>query len=215
MSGNALVILGDVVGSRRMPGRRAFQGRLQDALASVNESWREDLHTPFTILKGVDEVGGILLSVAGLYRIFSRIGEGIHPARIRWALVHGEVDTGLDTGVMARMDGPAFHRAAGMMDGLKRSRLLFDMETGDPVADPLIAGAVNLLLFAREDWTEREREVQGMYRDGKSQEEIAGSLGITQQAVSQALRRIRWGETALLEASLDGALRKYEERRMR
>jgi methylphosphotriester-DNA--protein-cysteine methyltransferase len=95
------------------------------------------------------------------------------------------------------MDGPAFHAAAAEMERLKGSRLLFAVVGGDRLLDRALGALVSAALVFRGTRSEsQQRAIQEYARTG-NQATAAERLGVTQQAVSDAL--IRSGFTRMVE----------------
>jgi len=65
-----------------------------------------------------------------------------------------------------------------------------------------ISGQINLLLMAKGEWSTTQRRIIREYEKTGVQSKVAENLGITQQAVSRALRRSNWKEIHSIEESL-------------
>lgn len=206
------VILGDIVGSRQLKDKENFRGILESACAQVNSKFENEIFTAFKILKGVDEIGGVLRSIQWSYEVIAQLSERIHPQTMRFVTVYDYVDSGLETNDVAKMSGDAFHRAAQMIEQLKHSKMPFLIFAGDRLVDVLLSGQVSLLLLMKFDWSDRLRAVVNQYEKLGDQQEAAAQLGITQQAVSDALRRARWREIGGLEKQLNESLSLYASR---
>lgn len=139
MMADYFVFLGDVVGSREIPDRDDFRSRLVQTCSQVNERYDEEIHADLQLLKGVDEIGGVLSSGAIIYRLVRTFADAIHPHRLRVAVVHDTIDVGATTGAVSKMDGPAFHRADELLDAIEGSDLLFDVRTGRERFDLAVA----------------------------------------------------------------------------
>ncbi len=190
-----VVVLGDVVSSRSITNRVAFNEKLKETSHEVNISY-QNIYADFKMLKGLDEFGCVVTTITDSYNLISTIFEHLYPNFARLALVYDYIDTGLDTRDVSMMDGPAFHKASNMLLSLKRSKLLFDMAVQDEVLDSAIAGVINLILLTKKNWSTRQFQIAKEYKKGKPQSKIAEEFGISQQAVSKALSRSMWGETS-------------------
>ncbi|RBI64724.1 hypothetical protein DMJ13_07420 [halophilic archaeon] len=202
------VLLGDVIGSRDVEERASFRRRLERACERVSRN--DDVLADVEILKGIDELGGVLSSPTSIDEIAFSLADDLRPNRVRLALVRGEVDVGVETRDVAKMDGPAFHRASELLETVERTDLLFDMETGRQPLDAAVADEINLLLLLRQDWTDGQREIIEAYRRRGTQVEVADELGVSQQSVSKSLRRASWPTIRTVEERLDETLRAYE-----
>lgn len=185
------VVLVDVVGSREVEDREGFEDRLRDALEAVNETEREYLSTPLTRMKGVDEFGCVLDRLSPVPDVVSSILDRIHPTYARFGVARGDIDVGAGRETVAHMDGPAFHRASALLEGLGDGELYVGVDTDTP-ADGLVASALNLLLMEREDLTERQVEVCLAFERHGTQSAASEALDVPQQSVSETLRRANY-----------------------
>lgn len=212
MTQKLYVILGDVISSRKIDDRDGFRKNIERACQAVTSRYSEDIYTDFKILKGIDEFGGVLYSITNVYNIISTILNLLYPESVRFVLVLDYIDTGLETGDVARMDGPAFHRAADMINNLKKLNLKFHMSVGDEVVDSAISGEINLILIIKSNWSATQFRAVQEYEKDKSQSEVAEILGVTQQAVSKALTRSMWKDIRHIEGNLNYILNSYQKR---
>jgi predicted XRE-type DNA-binding protein len=131
---------------------------------------------------------------------------------MRFVLARGEVDTAIDGGDIARMDGPVFHRAAEMMMELKGAKLMFAMSVGDEAMDDALSVGVNMLLLSKARLTERQWGAVTEYERTGSQAEAAEVLGVSQQAISHALVSSDYRQVRLVEKRLNRAFGDYARR---
>lgn len=199
------VLLVDIVGSRDIEDRAAFETRLEGALEYVNDAERESLSTPFTQMKGIDEFGGVLTEVSPVPDIAAGILDRIYPTQARFAIASGDIDVGTGSETVAKMDGPAFHRASTLLDGIEESGMYVDVDTGRGI-DGVFAAALNLLILGRDDLTERQVEVILAYERYGTQSGAGEELGLQQQAVSNSLRRADYMRRREIRRSLRRAL---------
>lgn len=205
------VLLGDVVQSRNIDDREAFRDHLAEVCATLNDDYDPSIHAEFSVLKGVDEVGGVLSSLAGAYDIVRDLFEALRPYELRLAIASGEIDVGADSPDVSEMDGPAFHRAAELLDGLEDSGLLFDMDAEKGTLDTALADEINLLLLIRRGWTDRQQEIIQAYLRHGGQDGAARELGVTQQAISDALTKASWPTVDAIEERLVSTLGGYDQ----
>lgn len=114
-----LVLLADVVQSRRIENRERFSKRLQDTFGEVNAAEQKWLDVPLTTMKGVDEFGCVLTHRAPLPDVIVPLQRAAHPFGIRIGLATGEIDVGHGSETVAKMDGPAFHDASALLEELR------------------------------------------------------------------------------------------------
>jgi predicted XRE-type DNA-binding protein len=189
-----------------------FQKRLEETCKKINSVYAGNIYADFKILKGIDEIAGVLSTMSKSYEIITTILEQLHPNLMRFVLVLGYVETSIETMDVARMDGPAFHKASDIMGTLKKSKLMFEMSVGDKVVDTAIAGEINLILLLKKNWSAKQHWIVMEYEKTKNQYEIAKNLGITQQAVSKTLNRSMWKEIRSIEEKLNDILDDYTQR---
>jgi len=202
------VIVGDVVDSRSRTDRERLRTALEAGLDRANEVAREGLVAPFAVLKGVDEVGGVLETPAEAYAAIRAIAEALHPAEIRFAVVYGAVDVAPDADDVAVMDGPAFHRADELLATAETDDrwVGVDLGDGDDLLRTLLSDHVDLLFMIKANWTERQTEVVRLYRTEDTMDAVADRLGVSVQAVSQTLQAARARAVFDVEATLEAAL---------
>ena len=212
MSERLLVLLGDVEDSRRIERRDEFQRLLEATCGQLNRDHERQLRAKFAILKGIDEIGAVLLSVSAVYEIVDAVGRALYPQRMRFAVVRGDVDTGLQSAEVGRMDGPAFHKAAAIMAELKANRLPFGMAVEDAAFDDALAGAASLIQMAKARRSERQWEAVREYERLGTQARAATELDVSQQAISHALVTADYKQVRLVEARLNRAFGEYAKR---
>ncbi|WP_435334561.1 SatD family protein [Haloarchaeobius sp. TZWWS8] len=209
MAKDYCVVLGDVVESRDVADRAAFQRDLRHALEEVNERHDEAVVAPFSLLKGIDEIGGVLATVAPIVEIQRTLSWAVHPTQIRLAAVVGELDVNVETRDIALMDGPAFARADRVLQAVETEELTFRLEGDDPTLDRLVSDELNLLDMLRNDWSERRLEVITVYERHGTLKEAAAVLDISPQAVSKHVRGARLAQLTAIEDRLIKTLRSY------
>lgn len=205
------VMSGDVVSSRRIKNKELFQKRLEKICDYVNRDYSANLYAEFKILKGIDEIEGVLLNISKMYEIISLILEQLYPYSMRFAFVFDSIDTAIETRDASRMDGPAFHKVSDILKNLKESKLIFAMSTGNDITDSLISGQINSILLLKKKWSANQYLIARKYKETNNQYEVAKELGITQQAVSKALTRSMWKEIRYIEEGLNKVLESIDE----
>lgn len=200
------VMSGDVISSRLIKNKEAFQEKLEIICRSINAEYAPSLYAEFKILKGIDEIEGVLIDISKSYEIITSILDQLSPYSMRFAIVFDHIDVAADTHDAARMDGPAFHKASDILKELKNSGLMFAMSTGDDIIDSLISGEINSLLLLRKNLSAKQHMIMKLYRETGNQYEVAKKLGITQQTVSKSLNRSMWKEIRAIEEKLNQTL---------
>lgn len=205
-------LVGDVVGSKKIKDREKFQKRLQAACDQVNTTYTKDIYAPLKITKGTDEVSGVLTKVENLYKIVNTISEKICPYLIRFAIFYGFLDIALESKDAAKIDGDAFHKAAGLMSYLVKTEELAILQINDSLIDRLLTSQMNLIFFLKKRWTKRQFEVVTLYKELESQEKVANRLRITQPTTSDIIKSANYDEILKAEQTINDALREYQQR---
>jgi predicted DNA-binding protein (UPF0251 family) len=189
-SRRAVVLFGDVVRSRRESA--ASTAWLERLCALLDAAYGQQKLAPFEFTQG-DELQGLLDVSADPFRavlegsLRPHAGEGAAP-RMRWVVVHGEVDPG--RGPATRRTGPAFILARQTLEEASRSRDGLLCRTGDPRADALLDGTAPVLAAMIEGMTDRQREVARLALvEGLRQSDIAERLGVARATVSVSFAR--------------------------
>jgi hypothetical protein len=178
----------------------------------INEEYANDIYAPFKGLKGLDEIGGVLKNISNAFNIIILISETLYPCKMRCSLAYDFVDTALDSGDVAKMDGPAFHRASKAILELKETELLTKIAVEDEVVDKILEGEINLIQLFRESRTPKQRKIIKEYELIKNQMNVSQKLGLSQQYVSMVLKRTRWKMLTDLERELNRSLHNYQQR---
>lgn len=199
-------LIGDVVASRTAGDRAALHARLTDVLAHVNDTFAPS--TPLRITIGDEFQGG-----------FATVGHALQASlRIRLALLPDlDVRHGLGWGELRVLqeeprveDGPAWWAARDAIHevqeaqehpGTRFRRTAFRLAAEQTGPDPdLVEAALLLRDAAVGALAERSVSVLRGLLDGRTQRELAESLGISPSAVSQRVRTD--GLAALVAADL-------------
>lgn len=203
-----IVVLCDVRASREIPDRTSFVHRLMDVLDGVNRK-SDQLIGTFESQAGLDEFAGVL-QPGRAASVLPRLWEDLHPFAVRCAAVRGALDVIPESDDRNSLpsatgfDGPAFHRASGLLDELRGSQGLVAIHIGAEHENRLLTALGELLYAGILEWTDRQLEIVRTYRKSGSQRAAAGELGVSQSTVSRALaaanhRRINAARTAFVE----------------
>lgn len=212
MASEHCVVVGDVIDSRKVEDREQLRRRLETGIARANDAVRNALAAPFEILKGVDELAGVLAGPATAYRAMRELTEAIHPAEIRFAVIWGTVDVGADASTVAAMDGPAFHRADESLARVERKNRYVSLAIGSSpgVFETLLEDLIELVLRRKDEWTERQTELVERYRELDSMTAVAEAEGVSTQAVSKGLSRADARRIGEIETDITAAFEQLD-----
>ncbi|MFW5996228.1 MAG: SatD family protein [Halanaerobiaceae bacterium] len=183
------IITADIVESRNIKERKTFQQQLQQLLDEINDRFSGSLGCRFHITLG-DQFSGLVMDPETLLEIVLEIICGLNSnVSFRFGIAFGEVETGGSD----ISGGPGYRMA---LKGVKKARkkklpLVFtgeNLEISRDMLELILAG----FIYFFNGFSCRQRQIMLRIMKGKTQSEIAGELGITQPAVSQALKNIYW-----------------------
>jgi hypothetical protein len=205
-----IVVLGDLIGSRKIADRTAFEKKLKKVIAAIVETYEQEWVAPLAFEKGIDEIGAVVKDSVAVYNVVTEVNNAIAPQKIRFVAYRGTIDLGLKEKDITAMDGEAFHTAAAMMQQLKVSGMILQCNTGDPLFDKALENQLNAISILKENWTDRQREIFNLYEKVNNQAEVAKQLNITQQAISNALQQIDAFKIIQLEKNIREWLQAYK-----
>jgi len=203
------VIVGDLVHSRDIPGRQQLSRKIPLLIENVTKKYRKEFYAPLIQVRGIDELSGVLKQSTMSYRICRSLNEAVYPNLFRFAVAQGVLDIAIDSRDVTKMDGPAFHTAADMIKQAKKKNLYYCFDLGHEFTqlNLLLNELPNLVHILRSSWSKHQRRVVQLYQKFGTQKAVAKQLGITQQAVSDALRQAHWKELKQAEDIIDQVLK--------
>ena len=190
----SVTLIGDLVGSRRTRDRGIVHGRLEQALAAVNEAYAPPV--PLRITVG-DEFQGIFASHGAAIAATLRLRMALLPdVDVRQGIGWGRV---VVLAAEPRVeDGPGWWAARAAIEtveaherkaALRAVRTAYVAADGEAGPDPVL---VNATLMSRDvvvsGLSERSMSVLDGLMRGRRQQDIADDLGISPSAVSQRVR---------------------------
>ncbi len=181
----AIVILGDVVGSRRAPA--AASAWLRMLCIELERDYGSDREASFAFTQG-DEIQGLLRPTADPLRavLLASLHDEARP--MRWVVVHGLVEPG--EGPATERGGEAFVVARDLIETAKRQRDGLLMVTGDGRSDGLLASIAPVLAELLAGLTTRQRVVARLSLiEDLRQAEVADRLEVARATVSVTFRR--------------------------
>lgn len=200
-----VAVIGDMVQSRLLTGsaRAAAQVRFTALVAALNRKFRNDIASKFVITIG-DEFQGLLCETHTIPELVWAV-EDYKPRNIRLGIGLGVLHTRLRPQAL-NIDGPALHWAREAITRARRERMLGGVFAGFGEHDEVLLGFAQVLRHLRANWTDRQREVVTLLRQGHNQTEAAVRLGISRQAVSERAVSAGWDAYRYAEAGWRRAL---------
>lgn len=190
-----LVIIADIIGSRKIEDRKAVQVKLEKTLDQINKDYSHAIASKFIITLG-DEFQGVLRDGSVAIKIVTTIQREMYPIRFRFGIGIGTISIELQAGTSLGSDGAAFHLAREMVKEVKagedkrtgsKNNMLIGIESHLSTA-ALLNSIFKLASALQDNWTERQREVIAtLEKYPGTQTEIAKRLGIVQSSVQKSL----------------------------
>ena len=180
-----LVLIGDIEDSQSIQDRdrKALQEQLSDELQVINEAYKEEIVSPYTITLG-DEFQAVFNSADAVFVQMMKLMAAIHPIGVRFSLAVGAIETAINTEQAIGMDGPAFHQARHGVEMLKESGYIFNIgfENEDSSELKIINNSLQLLSGRIRGWNKRRLIILHMMKEGYNYKEISKTLEISQPA---------------------------------
>ena len=181
-----IVLVGDLVASRRIAERSEVQEKLRDCLKQLNSKKREGLVSPYTITLG-DEFQAVFGAPDRLFRDAVTVLIALYPVAVRFSFAIGEISTAINTKQAIGMDGPAFHDARATIDHLRRTKSLFAIASPDGAGFTLINQTLALVSHAIGKWPRSRLEILQGISENHSVRQIARDLRVTDKAVYKSI----------------------------
>ena len=182
---HAIVLFGDVVGSRRAPALGTTW--LRRLCSELESQYYADLMAPFTFTQG-DELQGLLVPTADPVRgvLYASLHDDARP--MRWAIVHGPIEPG--TGPATERTGEAYVLARQLVEAARRHRDGLVMVTGHAPSDALLRDLSPVLAELVRGLSSRQRTVARLaLLEGLRQADVAERLGVSRATVSVTFGR--------------------------
>jgi hypothetical protein len=181
-----IVVIGDIVSSKKVEKRSALQNKLQEVFNHLNTSGTENhLISPFTITLG-DEFQAVYEKADCLFLDSISILESAFPQKIRFSFGIGEISTDINRLQSIGMDGSAFYFAREGILALKKQRgdykfNIYGLE--DPELEKLFNNFLRIYSNLLEGWNKNRYFILRNTMTGKPVKEIAKELKLSETAV--------------------------------
>ncbi|NLO08706.1 MAG: hypothetical protein GX129_02400 [Clostridiales bacterium] len=193
-----IAIIGDIKASKKLSDRSEVQKKLNNVLSDINDKYKNDIYSKFTITLG-DEFQGLLCNGKSIMSILSEIERRVYPIKIRIGVGIGGITTDINRDISIGADGPAYYNARKAINYLKEDErkkqtnpadIRFEILDGYDELTMLLNTTLTLMTVIKEAWTERQREIiWDMLEHQDNQIEVAKRIGITQPTVQKSLSK--------------------------
>jgi len=181
-----IVLVADIVASRKIVERSAVQVRLSTCLKELNLKRREGLVSPYTITLG-DEFQAVLNAPDRIFRDALTVLIVLYPVEVRFSFSIGEISTAINTKQTVGMDGPAFHEARATIDRLRKTKSLFAVASRDGAGLMMINQSLALVSHAIRKWPRSRLEILRGLCENRTIKQLARDLRVTDKAVYKSI----------------------------
>ncbi len=181
-----IVLVGDLVASRRIVERSAVQEKLRACLRQLNSKKREGLVSPYTITLG-DEFQAVFSTPDRLFRDALTVLIALYPVEVRFSFAVGDISTAINTKQAIGMDGPAFHEARATIDRLKKTKNLFAIASLNSAGLTLINQSLALVSHTIGKWPRSRLEILQGLSENRTVKQMARDLRVTDKAVYKSI----------------------------
>ena len=209
-----IAVIADMVKSRELPrARRAMvQKHFGELVADLNRRFRTGIAANFAVTLG-DEFQGLLNTSTIIPDLIWRLEEGFSDRQLRVGIGFGALDTPIQRDAL-NIDGPVLHRAREAIGIAAKAGILGGIFRGFDTLDDVLTGIARLLWFHRSRWTDAQRKIANLLREGRSQSEVAERLGVSRQVISKQVAALGWPAYSSGENSWRIILRDYVDPRI-
>ena len=213
-------IIGDIIKSRTSSNRYELQISLNQVLMELNEQYKNDMISDFTITLG-DEFQGVLKNPRFLLRMLDMIELELYPTEFRFGIGIGDITTAINQKLSIGADGPAYYNARDMVDSLKKeekrkkartiNRMIKTPECAH-LNDGMINTVFSLMTVIRKRWSDRDYQIIWDYMSHEDfQVDTARRLNIAQSTVQKSLDRAGYYTYVQARETITDEIIKYWE----
>ncbi len=185
LTGRIVVLIGDIVLSRRIKNRDAFDKVLLDTMGKLSHQ-NPAILSPYTLTLG-DEIQAVFSRAGSLFSDAISILSAIYPEKMRFSISLGALTKPINPEQAIGMDGPAFYHARDGIESLKKTGYLFDV-SGDGISHlDLLRQTLSLISLKMGKWNKTRFQTFVLLQKNVSVKEIAAELQISDKAVYKTI----------------------------
>jgi len=161
MAATHYIIMADIISSRNIRKDEGFMGQFKRLTNLANQAFEEKIISPLTITLG-DEFQGIVDSAHTLFELVFFLEEQSIAAgysfQLRYSLVHGEIETEINTEIAYEMYGAGLTKAREALKLTKETKENYYVALNGPV-DTQLQLCMKLYQSVKSEWKIAEYEV--------------------------------------------------------
>lgn len=207
-----VALIGDIRGSRELENRERVQKEFKGVVNSLNDYVpNSSIASQFTVTTG-DEFQVLLTDAIDAVDAAVTASDQFHPARLRFGIGRGELDTEVNPDQAIGMDGPCFHRAREAINSARDDGAWLRVGGWSKDLDRHVNSMFDLVQCVREDWTDRQAQFAVTLKEEGTQKRVAERYDVSKSTVSESLsaghvQEVRNAENSLgelLQENLSG-----------
>ncbi|MCK9151857.1 SatD family protein [Methanobacterium alcaliphilum] len=202
MNFKAYYILADVLESSKISQKEDFQSKLEKLCHMINSQYSSDFIMSLRIIQGIKQIAGAMKKIENVYQIISLLEDELHPQKIRFVLIQGQLNTSKNQKDISNVYGPIISKSQMMMSDLKKTGLIFNLKIDNPILANAIKWQMNFIFHIKDNWSFNKRKVITEYYRLNNQQKVAEIIDISQQAVSKNLSNSYFKYIQLIESDL-------------
>lgn len=182
-----VALIGDIRGSRELENRKRVQKEFKGVVNSLNDYIpNSSIASQFTVTTG-DEFQVLLTDAIDAVDAAVTASDQFHPARLRFGIGRGELDTEVNPDQAIGMDGPCFHRAREAINSARDDGAWLRVGGWSKDLDRHINSMFDLVQCVREDWTDRQAQFAVTLEEEGTQKRVADRYDVSKSTVSESL----------------------------
>jgi len=199
---NAVVIIADVRGSRKMARDERYEGQLflKSTIIQVNEKFAAEIEAPFMITRG-DEFQGVVKNLQNAFIAMLEFERLLFPLQLRYGIGRGSIQK-LGSDIPIEMDGPAFHRANEALNRVKKKKCFIQFATDDAQCDLMINTIFDLMCAIKSRWNEIAFDRYWKYKELGTFEKVSNIEKVSTQAIWDSMQNMRALEILVAEKNV-------------
>ncbi|RMH65556.1 MAG: hypothetical protein D6677_02215 [Calditrichaeota bacterium] len=181
-----LVIIGDMVHSRKQTERSGIQNKFHTALGYTALKFADAVVSPPTLTIG-DEFQAVLPPDGPLFDMLACFEFSMNYLPFRYGIGLGEISTRLNREAAIGMDGPAFYNARDALETARHNGFLYHFKGPTTPRTETVNLLLHWMSLERASWKLLKKKAYYLHGRALRQKDIAERLGITQPAVSKMI----------------------------
>jgi hypothetical protein len=180
-----VVLIGDIVASRKIRDRASAQKKLTAAIRQLNRK-NSGLLSPYTITLG-DEFQAVYARADHIFSNIMNILLALYPEQIRFSIGVGTIDTPINKQQAIGMDGPAFYMARQGIEQLKSSGYLFITNGLHAEQQAIVNHSLFLVSHQVSKWKQSRLKVFQLLQQSLSVADMTRKLDLSDKAIYKTI----------------------------